>query len=39
MQNFMKSLRKMYRVYIKRQTTGKRQINSWKKSFLQLMKI
>ena len=29
----------MYRGYIKRQTTGKRQINSWKKSFLQSMKI
>ena len=23
----------MYRGYIKRQTTGKRQINSWKKEF------
>ncbi len=39
MQNFMKSLRKMYRGYIKRQTTGKRQTNSWKNSFLQSMKI
>ena len=39
MQNFMKSLRKMYRGYIKRRTTGKRQTNSWKNSFLQSMKI
>ena len=39
MQNFMKSLRKMYRGYIKRQTTGKRPTNSWKNSFLQSMKI
>ena len=30
---------KMYRRYIKRQTTGKRQTNSWKNSFLQSMKI
>ena len=33
MQNFMKSRQKSIQIYKRRQTTGKRQTNSWKKFF------